>query len=251
MVILYRIIFQNLLLVIGPVSTFAVFTLMANASGKTLQTANAFSVLSVISLIESPLQSLVYSIPTITSSAACFGRIQQFLLSPTRHDHRISIWTAGSRSTNKDACSRHDLSSGIELTHLSSASNAVTEDAVVVEDGSFGWIESGHPVLHNINIRIKSSSLVMVIGPVGCGKSTLVKGLIGETPAAQVVYQVLLDRVPRSSNGLHLSLFTTVIRAPLSFFTRIDSWTNLNRFIQVSLIPSVPKVVIPHPLCLN
>ena len=49
-----------------------------------------------------------------------------------------------------------------------------------------------------------------------------------------VIYQVLLDMVPRSSNGLHLALLNTVIRAPLSFFTRIDSGTTLNRFSQVS-----------------
>ena len=49
-----------------------------------------------------------------------------------------------------------------------------------------------------------------------------------------LVYQVLLDMVPHSSNGLHLALLNTVIRAPLSFFTRIDSGTTLNRFSQVS-----------------
>ena len=169
----------------GPVATFAVFTVMAKATGKTLSTANAFSALSVISLIESPLQALVYSVPMITSSAACFGRIQQFLLSPTRQDHRLSIWSAGGPQGHGAVDPSPDPSSGIETRQLSTTSEMINEDAVVVKDGSFGWSKGEHPILHNINIRIRSSSLVMVIGPVGCGKSTLVKGLIGETPAAQ------------------------------------------------------------------
>ena len=158
---------------------------MANATGKTLLTANAFSALSVISLIENPLQNLVASVPLITSSAACFGRIQQFLLSPTRQDHRLSIWTADGRNDHLTADHSSDPSNGIELRQLSTKSNMVTEDAVIVKDGSFGWSEGGCPIVHDINIRIRSSSFVMVIGPVGCGKSTFIKGLIGETPAAQ------------------------------------------------------------------
>lgn len=43
------------------------------------------------------------------------------------------------------------------------------------------------------------------------------------------VWQVYLDMIPRSSNGLHYSLLQTAMRAPLSFFTKTDSGTTLNR----------------------
>jgi ATP-binding cassette, subfamily C (CFTR/MRP), member 1 len=48
------------------------------------------------------------------------------------------------------------------------------------------------------------------------------------------VWQVWLDMIPRSSNGLHYALLRTAMRAPLSFFTKTDSGTTLNRYVRCS-----------------
>jgi ABC-type multidrug transport system fused ATPase/permease subunit len=49
---------------------------------------------------------------------------------------------------------------------------------------------------------------------------------------ATLIWQLYLDMIPRASNGLHLRLLDTVLGAPLSFFSRTDSGTTLNRFSQ-------------------
>lgn len=40
------------------------------------------------------------------------------------------------------------------------------------------------PILHDINIEIPRGKLLMVVGEVGCGKSSLIAALLGELQAA-------------------------------------------------------------------
>ncbi|TMS00880.1 Multidrug resistance-associated protein 6, partial [Larimichthys crocea] len=53
-------------------------------------------------------------------------------------------------------------------------------DGVVIEDGSFSWTNDGLPCLQRINIRVKTGSLVAVVGHVGSGKSSLLSAMLGE-----------------------------------------------------------------------
>ncbi len=46
-----------------------------------------------------------------------------------------------------------------------------------MENGSFGW-RADKFALRNINTRISKSSLTLVVGPVGSGKSTLCSALL-------------------------------------------------------------------------
>ncbi|KAK4206285.1 ABC transporter-like protein 2 [Rhypophila decipiens] len=53
---------------------------------------------------------------------------------------------------------------------------------ISVKDGSFGWEDESSPILRNLNFSVSAGDIVFVKGPVGCGKSTLIKALLGETP---------------------------------------------------------------------
>lgn len=54
----------------------------------------------------------------------------------------------------------------------------ILADALVIENGSFSWGED--PILKNINVRVSEKSIAAIVGPVGCGKSSLISALLGE-----------------------------------------------------------------------
>ncbi|KAF2181846.1 hypothetical protein K469DRAFT_740732 [Zopfia rhizophila CBS 207.26] len=65
------------------------------------------------------------------------------------------------------------------------ASLNVRRDCIVADSASCGWDAEKPAVLQNLNFNIKEGSLTMIVGPVSSGKSTLLKAILGETPAAQ------------------------------------------------------------------
>ena len=153
----------------------------ANVTGRRLNTADAFTALSVIELLGDPLALLLSSYTNIVSSLACYDRIQTYLESPSRFDHRLAIATSSRNSILTDSTSTR----GIELEDLRVAPKNVFEEVIVVQDASFGWSGSGKAVLQDINVRVRHSSFVFVIGPVGSGKSTLLKGMLGEASSSK------------------------------------------------------------------
>jgi ABC-type multidrug transport system fused ATPase/permease subunit len=175
--ILFQILFQNITTVVAPVATFAVYVIQANSAGKPLDAATAFSILSILQLVEPPIMALIGSLPTLVGSIGCLARIQTFLLSPSRRDHRLSLL----QSSRKDLASSGE--EGIPMIEIAHKSDGSTDDLLVLNGCSFGW-SSEKPLVHNIDMKVKQGSLCMIIGPTGCGKSTLIKGLLGETPSS-------------------------------------------------------------------
>ncbi|KAL4971316.1 P-loop containing nucleoside triphosphate hydrolase protein [Aspergillus desertorum] len=135
---------------ISPPLTFAV-------AQNTLDASTMFTSLSFLTLLTQPLSQLFQAIPELVSGLACLGRIQAFLQLEPRQDYR-QLLVEAQGSTEKDSM-----------------------DYIVIRDASFGWIADKF-VLHNINTRIAASSLTIVVGPVGSGKSTFCKALLGEIP---------------------------------------------------------------------
>ncbi|XP_044926267.1 ATP-binding cassette sub-family C member 3 isoform X2 [Mustela putorius furo] len=52
--------------------------------------------------------------------------------------------------------------------------------AVTIHNGTFTWAQDLPPTLHSLDIQVPKGALVAVVGPVGCGKSSLVSALLGE-----------------------------------------------------------------------
>uniref|UniRef100_A0A8C3USJ1 ATP binding cassette subfamily C member 8 n=1 Tax=Catharus ustulatus TaxID=91951 RepID=A0A8C3USJ1_CATUS len=51
---------------------------------------------------------------------------------------------------------------------------------VKITNGFFTWTPEGPPALSNIDIRIPQGQLTMIVGQVGCGKSSLLLAILGE-----------------------------------------------------------------------
>ncbi|KAH8131304.1 hypothetical protein FP744_10009106 [Trichoderma asperellum] len=157
-------------LLISPALTFAFTQNQLNAS-------RVFTSLSFLTLLTLPLSQVFQSIPEVISALACIGRIQAFLECETREDFR-QVFTDIRRSLEK-----------------ASMDNVPSSDLeVVIENGNFGW-EADKFVLRDVNIQIPKSSLTLVVGPVGSGKSTLCKALLGEIPFHDG-HLILNSRVP-------------------------------------------------------
>ncbi|TEY70433.1 hypothetical protein BOTCAL_0103g00160 [Botryotinia calthae] len=140
-------------LLIGPPLTFA-FT------SKTLDASKVFTSLSFLTLLTVPLSQIFQSTPELISGLACLGRIQAFLECENRHDFRKVL---------------ADRKLDAEKTRIETA------PPIVIQNGKFGWEEDSF-VLRDVNVRVPKSSLTIVVGPIGSGKSTLCKALLGEIP---------------------------------------------------------------------
>ncbi|KAL7796349.1 P-loop containing nucleoside triphosphate hydrolase protein [Trichoderma afarasin] len=144
-------------LLLSPALTFAL-------SQNRLDASRVFTSLSFLTLLTMPLSQVFQSIPEVISALACIGRIQAFLECETRDDFRQALADT----------KRHSGKASIE-------SILPFESKVLIKNGSFGW-KADKPVLRDVNIRIPKRSLTVVVGPVGSGKSTLCKALLGEIP---------------------------------------------------------------------
>lgn len=67
-----------------PAVTFGVFIAVAQRHGSSLSVATAFTSLSLLSLLSSPLSLMFTALPQTSMALACFARIQDFLVEDDR-----------------------------------------------------------------------------------------------------------------------------------------------------------------------
>lgn len=178
--------------------TFAVFVIVAYYNGQTLNTANAFTALSLISLLSGPMNTLIRTIPMLNASMACLTRIQSFLNSDARRDDRLPL-------TETTTPSILSSTSDIELDTFSRKDSSLP--IMVTQNASFGWTPLGPPAVSDVTFTLSRHDYCFIIGPVGSGKSTLLKGLLGETPSSKgFIYAntpsvAYVDQTPWIQNG--------------------------------------------------
>ncbi|KAK6854265.1 hypothetical protein PG995_009358 [Apiospora arundinis] len=153
----------------GVFSPFVTFAFASQRLGAT----KIFTSLSYVILLADPLAMIFQSVPQIIAGLACIGRIQKYLECETRNDFRsvihaneASIPTAAEEPTPEPG--KGTLTSG-------------NRPAITINEASYGWTPESM-VLRDINAKFSSSALTIVCGPVGCGKTSLCKALLGEIP---------------------------------------------------------------------
>lgn len=130
-----------------------------------LDQARAFTALSLLGLLTSPLMVVLQVLPIIAASFACLRRIRVFLIREGRVDGRLFE----PEDDNNEKTEKLDPNQGAFVT---------------VQNGSFGWTEE-NAVLKNVSLQLPKSSITFVIGPIASGKSTLCRALLGEVPYVQ------------------------------------------------------------------
>ncbi|WQF78674.1 Putative AAA+ ATPase domain, ABC transporter type 1, transmembrane domain-containing protein [Colletotrichum destructivum] len=146
---------------IAPLATFATFVIVSKNTGQPLNTEYAYASLSLIYLLSNPLVVVFRTIPFISAALACFSRIQNYLLSESYTDYRLPL-TGRHRHPNQD--------------------DEKEDTLVAISGASFGWAPGKPDSLNGITVNIRRSCFTFVVGPVGSGKSTLMRAILGEVP---------------------------------------------------------------------
>ncbi|KAI4745287.1 multidrug resistance-like protein [Aureobasidium sp. EXF-12298] len=183
---------------IAPVLAFAIYIGVSTRDHSTLDTTKLFTSLALILLASEPLFMLINGLLELRSAIGCFARLEKFLQAPARRDTRTDVSSQNSpdRST-------------------------AGTDAVTMHKASFGWKEEVQFTIKDVNLRVPPSSVVMITGPVACGKSTLLKGLLGETPVSEGRVEVSSSDVAWCEQSPWL--MNASIKSNIVSFSKFDS----------------------------
>ena len=140
-----------------PISVIA--GVFASAAG--LNTITTFTTLTYLILLTEPMHTLLRTWPLLTNTLAATTRIQNFLLLKERVDYR---------KIRTDP--QHLQEKGKEKARL--------QHCFSFTDVSIFGSNRRIPILRDLNFNIDWETLVMIIGPVGRGKSVLLKTILGE-----------------------------------------------------------------------
>uniref|UniRef100_A0A8B9I9Q8 ATP binding cassette subfamily C member 8 n=1 Tax=Anser brachyrhynchus TaxID=132585 RepID=A0A8B9I9Q8_9AVES len=119
----------------------------------------AFASISLFHILVSPLFLLSSVVRSTVKALVSVQKLSEFL-------------------SSEEIGEEHD-----KCPELRSADNHSKYQAVVsnnITNGFFTWTPEGPPALSNIDIRIPQGQLTMIVGQVGCGKSSLLLAILGE-----------------------------------------------------------------------
>jgi ATP-binding cassette subfamily C (CFTR/MRP) protein 1 len=171
----------------APYATFAAYAIISVArNDQSLLASQAFTSLSLISLLTAPLLAFVQAVPALFESKGCFERIEVYLAIPTDNYKNPQLVTKDMIVASQQRAM--ELTSG-EIQSKTGAG------VISFKDVNISWSVDTEPVLKNLTLDIKRG-ITVVIGPVGSGKSALIAGILGEsvlsgssnTPISNVAY---------------------------------------------------------------
>ncbi|KAI6774795.1 hypothetical protein HG530_001553 [Fusarium avenaceum] len=202
--------------IFAPILSFMTYSLLAQSQGGkgNLDTNRMFTSLSLFALLQDPLTSFVTALSSFMGSVGSFVRIQAFLNSEPRADDRM-IQDSGNISASlvsKSSTSEREKGNVSPSTELKTLVNeplkgSLDGNSFVIKDASFGYDTNEKPVLSNIDAVVPSGKLTLVVGPVGSGKSTFLKALLGEVGIMEGSVHVsnpdiaFCDQTPWHMNG--------------------------------------------------
>jgi hypothetical protein len=133
----------NIPLLISPVITFAVYTMIAVRHGTTLDATRLFTTLSLLILLSEPLFNVFGGLIDFMSAIGCLRRIEAFLTKPSRVDKR-QISQAHedktSHTPSEKTISRKQNDGTHQETHREIAhATDIEAPCLTIEGGYFGW----------------------------------------------------------------------------------------------------------------
>uniref|UniRef100_A0A669QYM7 ATP binding cassette subfamily C member 8 n=1 Tax=Phasianus colchicus TaxID=9054 RepID=A0A669QYM7_PHACC len=125
----------------------------------------AFASISLFHILVSPL-FLLSSVVRSTVKALCY--------------FCLSVFPQPLKVVNRKRPAREDWNNYTSHTRRPINITEPDDFCVKITNGFFTWTPEGPPALSNIDIRIPQGQLTMIVGQVGCGKSSLLLAILGE-----------------------------------------------------------------------
>lgn len=151
---------------VTPVVALSMYNLIARQKEwtETLDSARAFTALAFLTILASSFVGFLQSLTELSTALGCIDSIRVFVLQPPRPEGR---------------CLPEPY--GLMLFQDPILSKASRSGHVVAKDVSLAW-NDGTPILQDFSFVLNRGALVMVNGPVGSGKSMLLRAMLGEVP---------------------------------------------------------------------
>ncbi|KAL4768016.1 P-loop containing nucleoside triphosphate hydrolase protein [Aspergillus nidulans var. acristatus] len=179
--LIVRVILSNAPTNLAPMATFVVYAIIALVrDDQSILAARAFTSISLISLVTTPVLTFIQALPAVIQCLGCFDRIQEYCNKtpgPQRADSSDPRPFPGADGDTPIAL--------VQVADSPKSGGAIQE----IKGQSFGWDRSAPAVLRNISLQVPRTAITMIIGPIGSGKSTLIGSILGETVALGCPYE--------------------------------------------------------------
>ncbi|GLA09011.1 hypothetical protein AnigIFM60653_010815 [Aspergillus niger] len=142
----------------APAASFTLFTIISfTTKDYSLNSSQAFTALSLMTLITMPVWTFIQTLPAIVQCLGSFTRIQDY----------IGVHS----SSNK------------VLVESERGDSSITDEGTIIEcrDAFIRWEPSGCDMLYGINLSVPRGSFAAIMGPIGSGKTLLLETVLGET----------------------------------------------------------------------
>ncbi|PHH65591.1 hypothetical protein CDD81_2026 [Ophiocordyceps australis] len=174
---------------LNPVLSFAGFVGLSSGSGG-LSVSQALTSLSILALLNRPLTNLSVALPAVAGAIASFDRIQEYLNVEEKEDKRIHpntpcITDKASSTPESLAHSSNEAKGNESCEKVVPQEQCLPDGVMATINATLTWPGSEKPVLCVRDLRIPSSAVTVLLGPTGCGKTTLLNTLLGELTSFQ------------------------------------------------------------------
>ncbi|KAF7158902.1 hypothetical protein CNMCM5623_004081 [Aspergillus felis] len=169
----------------GPLLAFTMYTLLAMRDGtRALDYDKAYTSLSLLALLQTPMALILDAIAGVVTAVGALQRIGEYLAK-----------SAACAPEQDDDDGTRRLSSPLLSYPSFGKAEKQRHTVVYMRDFSAGWDEKKPFVIKDLSIEILSSSINFVVGPVACGKTTLLHAVLGETVHTEGIVQVFPSRI--------------------------------------------------------
>ncbi|RFN51788.1 ABC transporter, transmembrane domain, type 1 [Fusarium flagelliforme] len=184
--------------IMAPVFAFGTYSILSLVRDTVPLTATvAFTSLTAFSLLSSAISSCINCVLAVVTARGSLERMQAHMSTEPSSDEYKEYGSGNEKrrgSLPKPGVS--DVDTEIMQMEPDSLLDVSKENpyanmggkpsnaAIMMSDVTATWNADLPPIISDISLSLPNSKLTMIIGPVGCGKTTLLNAILGEVPHA-------------------------------------------------------------------